>query len=177
MRRSALALVLACALTGCTASSENAGADPTVTMAPGGESVMTQDVTIGGATVTGPLGAEPAVTIDTAAGAATELLIADAAEGTGQEVQDGDTVTAHYAGYGGATGQLFDASWQRGAPATFPLARVIAGWQQGLVGMKVGGRRVLVIPADLGYGQSPPPGSGIQPGETLVFVVDLVSIG
>ena len=88
-----------------------------------------------------------------------------------------DTVTAHYTGWGAATGAQFDASWDRGQPATFPLDGVILGWQQGLIGMKVGGRRVLVIPADLGYGQTPPPGSGIQPGETLIFVVDLVAIG
>lgn len=136
-----------------------------------------KDITLGGATVTGALGAEPAVAVDTAAAPATELLVADAAEGTGAQVAPNDTVTAHYAGYGAATGQLFDASWSRGTPATFPLAKVIQGWQEGLVGMKVGGRRVLVIPADMGYGQTPPPGSGIQPGETLIFVVDLVAIG
>ena len=139
--------------------------------------MTTQDVTLAGATVTGPLGTEPSVVVDTSAGPAPELLIADSAVGTGAQVAAGDTVTAHYAGYGAATGALFDASWKRGAPATFPLGQVIAGWQQGLVGMKVGGRRVLVIPAELGYGQNPPPGSGIQAGETLIFVVDLVGIG
>jgi len=84
-------------------------------------------------------------------------------------------LTADYVGYGAATGQMFDASWVRGEPATFPLAGVILGWQEGLVGMQVGGRRLLVIPAELGYGDNPPPGSGIEPGETLIFVVDLVS--
>jgi peptidylprolyl isomerase len=70
---------------------------------------------------------------------------------------------------------MFDASWVRGEPATFPLPNVILGWQEGLVGMQVGGRRLLVIPAELGYGNNPPSGSGIEPGETLIFVVDLVS--
>jgi peptidylprolyl isomerase len=70
---------------------------------------------------------------------------------------------------------MFDASWLRGEPATFPLARVILGWQEGLIGMQVGGRRLLVIPADKAYGDNPPQGSGIAAGETLIFVVDLVS--
>ena len=64
----------------------------------------------------------------------------------------------------------------RGQPTQFPLDGVIPGWGEGLVGMKVGGRRTLVIPGNLAYGNSPPPSSGIQPNETLVFVVDLVSI-
>jgi peptidylprolyl isomerase len=72
------------------------------------------------------------------------------------------------------TGQKFDSSWDRGQPIEFGLDQVIAGWTQGVPGMKIGGRRVLVIPADLAYGQNPPPGSGIEPGEPLVFVIDLV---
>jgi peptidylprolyl isomerase len=70
---------------------------------------------------------------------------------------------------------MFDGSWARGEPATFPLPNVILGWQEGLVGMQAGGRRLLVIPAELGYGNNPPPNSGIEAGETLIFVVDLVS--
>ena len=75
------------------------------------------------------------------------------------------------------SGKEFDSSWSRGAqPATFPLNQVIPGWTQGLTGMKIGGRRLLVIPASLAYGdQSPTP--AIQNGETLVFVVDVMSIG
>jgi peptidylprolyl isomerase len=105
----------------------------------------------------------------------TELEVTDVVVGTGDPLPAGATLTADYVGYGGATGQMFDASWLRGEPATFPLANVILGWQEGLVGMQVGGRRLLVIPAELGYGNNPPPGSGIEPGETLIFVVDLVS--
>jgi peptidylprolyl isomerase len=134
-------------------------------------------VVLGAATVTGELGQEPNVQVDTTADPAVELGVVDIVPGTGATVQTGDVVTAHYVGYGATSGLMFDASWLRGEPATFPLDRVIAGWQLGLVGMQEGGRRLLVIPADMGYGQTPPEGSGIAPGETLIFVVDLVSIG
>jgi peptidylprolyl isomerase len=107
----------------------------------------------------------------------TELVVTDDVVGTGAEVQAGDTITAHYVGVQASDGVEFDSSWSRGEPATFPLDRVIQGWSEGLVGMKEGGRRTLVIPAEQAYGQSPPPGSGIQPGATLVFTVDLVSVG
>ncbi len=107
----------------------------------------------------------------------TELVVTDDVVGTGAEVQAGDTITAHYVGVQASDGVEFDSSWSRGEPATFPLDRVIQGWSEGLVGMKEGGRRTLVIPAEQAYGQSPPPGSGIQTGATLVFTVDLVSVG
>lgn len=106
----------------------------------------------------------------------TELKITDDVVGTGAEVKPGDTVTAHYVGVSASNGQEFDSSWSRGAPTQFPLNGVIEGWQKGLVGMKEGGRRTLVIPASMAYGQTPPPGSGIAPGATLVFTVDLVSV-
>jgi hypothetical protein len=105
----------------------------------------------------------------------TELVVSDEIVGTGAEVQAGDTVTAHYVGVSASTGEEFDSSWGRGGPATFPLNRVIQGWSEGLVGMKVGGRRTLVIPPEQAYGNSPPPGAGIAPGETLVFTVDMVA--
>jgi peptidylprolyl isomerase len=106
----------------------------------------------------------------------TELRITDEVVGTGDEVTEGATVTAHYVGVSASTGAQFDASWDRGAPISFPLDGVIQGWSQGLVGMKVGGRRNLVIPAAMAYGNTPPPGAGIAPGETLVFTVDLVDV-
>ena len=99
------------------------------------------------------------------------LVITDDVEGTGAEVQPGDTVTAHYVGVAATSGEEFDSSWDRGAPATFPLDQVIQGWSEGLVGMKEGGRRTLVIPAELAYGDSGP-----APGDALVFTVDLVSV-
>ena len=106
----------------------------------------------------------------------TELKVTDDVVGTGAEVKPGDTVTAHYVGVSASDGAEFDSSWSRGAPTQFPLDGVIQGWSEGLVGMKEGGRRTLVIPADMAYGQNPPPGSGIAPGATLVFTVDLVSV-
>lgn len=105
-----------------------------------------------------------------------ELEVIDQVPGSGDVVQAGDTITAHYTGVVATSGAEFDSSWSRGAPATFPLNGVIQGWGEGLVGMSEGGRRTLVIPAELAYGDTPPPGSGIAPGDTLVFTVDMVSI-
>lgn len=99
-----------------------------------------------------------------------EMLVVDEIEGTGAEVVPGATVTVQYAGVDASTGTEFDSSWSRGTPATFPLDQVITGWSDGMVGMKEGGRRTLVIPPDLGYGNGGP-----APGEYLVFTVDLVS--
>ena len=105
----------------------------------------------------------------------TELVIEDITVGDGTEATAGSTVSAHYVGVAHSTGEEFDASWNRGAPFRFPLGagRVIGGWDKGVAGMKVGGRRKLVIPPHLGYGDR---GAGgvIKPGETLVFVVDLL---
>lgn len=108
--------------------------------------------------------------------AVTELVVTDEVEGSGDEVTPGATVTAHYVGVSASTGAQFDASWDRGAPISFPLDGVIRGWSEGLVGMRVGGRRTLVIPGDMAYGANPPPGAGIAPNETLVFTVDLVDV-
>ncbi|WP_326577496.1 FKBP-type peptidyl-prolyl cis-trans isomerase [Actinacidiphila glaucinigra] len=106
-----------------------------------------------------------------------ELVIRDIWEGEGAEAKAGQNVTVHYVGVAFGTGEEFDASWNRNSPFTFPLGggRVIKGWDQGVQGMKVGGRRELTIPAHLAYGnQSPSP--LIKAGETLIFVVDLLSV-
>jgi peptidylprolyl isomerase len=168
-RSSVLAISAVLVLTGCSASSEeaaNSGSQSSDTAGLTGTPVSVE--------VTGEAGSEPVVAI-TPGDPVTELEVTDVIVGEGDEVQAGATVTAHYVGYGAATSQMFDSSWVRGEPATFPLPNVILGWQEGLVGMQVGGRRLLVIPAELGYGNNPPPGSGIEAGETLIFVVDLVS--
>jgi len=104
-----------------------------------------------------------------------DLVIEDEIVGDGAEATPGKTVSAHYVGVAFSSGEEFDASWGRGAPLDFPLGagRVIAGWDQGIAGMKVGGRRRLVIPPDLAYGRRGA-GSAIGPDETLIFVVDLV---
>ncbi len=100
----------------------------------------------------------------------------DKVEGTGAEVKAGDTVTAHYTGAVAATGKIFESSKDSGQPATFPLANVIKGWQEGVPGMKVGGTRRLLIPAAMAYGEqgSPP---NIGPNADLVFDIELVKIG
>ncbi|WP_334172137.1 FKBP-type peptidyl-prolyl cis-trans isomerase [Sinomonas sp.] len=107
----------------------------------------------------------------------TELKIVDLVEGDGLEVAAGDTVSAHYVGVAWSTGEEFDASWNRGAPLDFRVGvgQVIQGWDQGLLGMKLGGRRRLEIPSELAYG-SRGAGGAIGPNEALVFVVDLVGI-
>jgi peptidylprolyl isomerase len=106
----------------------------------------------------------------------TELEISDIWEGDGAVAKAGDTVQVHYVGVAYSTGEEFDASWSRGEPLEFRLGvgQVIAGWDQGVQGMRVGGRRQLVIPPDLAYGDRGA-GRSIAPGETLIFVCDLVS--
>lgn len=106
-----------------------------------------------------------------------DLVIRDLWEGEGPEAKAGDNVSVHYVGVAFSTGEEFDSSWNRGTPLQFQLGagRVIAGWDRGVAGMKVGGRRELTIPAHLAYGDRGA-GSAIAPGESLIFVCDLVSI-
>jgi peptidylprolyl isomerase len=106
-----------------------------------------------------------------------KLVIKDIKKGTGVEAVEGSTVSVQYVGVLYDGGKQFDASWDRGEPFSFPLGagQVIPGWDQGVKGMKVGGRRELIIPPDLGYG---PQGAGadIPPNATLIFVVDLLDV-
>jgi peptidylprolyl isomerase len=106
-----------------------------------------------------------------------DLVIVDQIVGDGAEAVAGSTVVTHYVGVAHSTGEEFDASWNRGEPLAFRVGvgQVIQGWDQGLLGMKVGGRRSLTIPPHLGYGDRGA-GSAIKPGETLIFVVDLVDV-
>jgi peptidylprolyl isomerase len=105
----------------------------------------------------------------------SELVVEDLTEGDGPEAVAGQRVEVHYVGVAWSTGEQFDASWDRGQPFGFALGagQVISGWDQGVQGMRVGGRRRLTIPPHLAYGDQ---GAGgvIAPGETLVFVVDLL---
>lgn len=109
--------------------------------------------------------------------APAELVITDITVGDGPEAQAGDTVSVHYVGVAFSSGEEFDSSWNRGEPLEFPLGlgMVIQGWDQGVQGMKVGGRRQLVIPSHLAYGNRGV-GGVIRPGETLIFVCDLVGV-
>lgn len=99
------------------------------------------------------------------------LEVIDEVVGTGAEVPAGAKVTVQYSGVDAPTGTLFDSSWSRGESISFGLDEVIPGWTQGMVGMKEGGRRTLVIPADLAYGNSGP-----APGQSLIFTIDLESV-
>ena len=156
MKRS-LAAVLAFSLvllTGCGDKEVSATADnlPTVT------------TNIGEApTIGAPTGTPP-----------TTLESKDIVVGTGAEVSSTSTITFHYTLMTWSNGALVESSWSSGLPATYPLSDLIVGCQQGIPGMKVGGRRLLVVPPDLGYGAR---GSGaVGPNETLVFVMDIVSV-
>jgi peptidylprolyl isomerase len=106
-----------------------------------------------------------------------ELQIEDLTVGAGDEAKPGQHVTVHYVGVAHSSGKEFDASYNRGEPFAFPLGggQVIQGWDQGVAGMRVGGRRKLTIPPSLGYGAR---GAGgvIKPNETLIFVVDLLGV-
>ena len=106
----------------------------------------------------------------------TELQIIDRVDGTGAVATAADTVTCHYTGALAKTGHVFQSSHDFGKPISFPLNGVIAGWTEGVPGMKVGGTRRLLIPAAKAYGHTPPYGSGIPADADLVFDIELVAI-
>ena len=123
-------------------------------------------------TVSANAGEVPKVTAPTGA-APTELTTQDIIVGTGAEVLPTSTLTVHYYLMTWSDGKVIESSWV-GQPATFPLAQVVEGWQKGLPGAKVGGRRLLVLPPAMGYGAA---GAGpIGPNETLIFVVDIIGV-
>jgi peptidylprolyl isomerase len=172
-----LALVLGAGVAACGEDDDDGGETaatptptPTETAKAGGIEALVQgtsDKTGAKPEVPAPKGDPPA-----------ELVIRDIVKGKGPKAKAGDTLTMQYVGIAWSNGQQFDASWDAGQPFPFQLGAgmVIQGWDRGMVGMQKGGRRLLVIPPELGYG---PAGAGdvIGPNETLVFVVDLVSIG
>ena len=122
--------------------------------------------------VTANAGEAPTITAPTGA-APTELTTKDIIVGTGAEVLPTSTLTVHYTLMAWSSGKIIESSWS-GQPATFPLAQVVEGWQKGLPGAKVGGRRLLVLPPSMGYGAA---GAGpIGPNETLIFVVDIIGV-
>ena len=171
----ALALTGALVLTGCaTSPSQTSPPSDIPTTTPSTSTSAASGAS--GILVSTTLGEKPVITIPESVGNVDNLMVEDVVEGTGAAVQATDNVTVNYVGIGAISRQQFDASWDAGTTASFPLNGVILGWQQGLVGMKVGGRRLLVIPGALAYGPNAPAGSGIGSNETLIFVVDLVSI-
>jgi peptidylprolyl isomerase len=139
----------------------------------GGKDKVAETSASGLPAVTGNAGEAPTIAAPSGT-PPTTLETKDIIVGTGTEIIATSTLTVHYTLMSWSNGAIVESSWNSGQPATFPLSGVIAGWQQGLPGAKVGGRRLLVIPAELGYG---PNGSGpIGPNETLIFVVDIIAV-
>lgn len=158
----AFCVALALAIAGCGDSDDSSTSETTTSAkADGGEVDLSK---------------KPKVTVPSGA-APKELEKKDLVEGTGAEAKAGDEVTVQYVGVGYDSGKEFDASWDRGEPFTFTLgaSQVISGWDQGVAGMKVDGRRELTIPANLAYGPSGSP-PVIGPNETLIFVIDLLAV-
>jgi peptidylprolyl isomerase len=153
MKKVALILSLVIGLTGCSEIGDDMSSNTLVSVtANAGEAP----------TITAPSGDAP-----------TELVSEDVIAGSGTEVVATSTLTVHYTLMKWSDGSILESSWTGGAPATFPLSGVIQGWQQGLLGAKVGGRRLLVIPPALGYG--PMAGHPLEK-DTLIFAVDIIAV-
>jgi peptidylprolyl isomerase len=177
------ALALAALAAGCGSSSSGSSSigvgqenpNAAAEIAKNATSSASSAATTGTTPTSGPLSSEPTVTPPQGA-APSKLVTKDLIVGTGPEAKAGQPVTVNYVGVLYKGGKTFDASWKRHEPFTFTLGegKVIPGWDQGVAGMKVGGRRELIIPGPLAYGaQGSPP--TIPPNATLVFVVDLLS--
>jgi len=164
----ALAAVLASGTAACSSSGGNsaAAAGPVATVGDGNC----------GLTVSTTLGTKPSVTIPSCAVKPDTLKEYDVVPGTGAQVSQGQSVTVNYVGVAWSTKKEFDSSWSRNQPFTIAglgSANVILGWNVGLIGAHVGGRRVLELPPDMGYGTDGT--TGVGPNETLVFIVDVIS--
>ncbi|HEX4727467.1 MAG TPA: FKBP-type peptidyl-prolyl cis-trans isomerase [Jatrophihabitans sp.] len=189
MTRRIRELVTAVAVTGCLigtagcASKSHSGGSPsgsTTSSASASESgtVNFNDVTVANAT---SMSDKPKVTV-TSSSQPSSLQVKDLVTGTGQAPTAGSSVTVQYVGVLYANGKQFDASWDHGGATSFPLNGVVPGFSQGIAGgqgvspMKVGGRRLMILPAALGYGASGTPDGSIPPNAPIVFVVDLVGV-
>ena len=192
MRKTLLALAMALALTGCGDSDDGGGdldsqfdSGSSADASPGVQGPVagspgtgcTNDATAGKVTTTTDLSKKPVVEVPDGP-LPCELDVQEIVEGTGPAAKAGDQLTMKYVGVTWSTGKQFDASWDSGQDFDFTLGagNVIQGWDQGLVGMKQGGRRQLVIPPQLAYGEQAR-GEDIPANSTLIFVVDLVKIG
>lgn len=178
LRMKALMLTIAACLVlliaGCGGSSDSSSSESTAS----GESTSTEasGESAAAAEKAAAEKTKPKVTVPKGA-PPTELEIKDLEEGSGPEAKGGDEVTVQYVGVDYKNGKEFDSSWSRNEPFSFNLGggEVIAGWDEGIGGMKVGGRRELIIPPNLAYGEAGAP-PAIGPNETLVFVVDLLAV-
>jgi peptidylprolyl isomerase len=166
---------LGLAACGSSSSSVTTTTNTPATSAPASTTPVTIG-TISDPSPAGTLGTEPTITVPPGS-PPTQLETKDLIVGTGPAAKTGDQLTMQYVGKAYSSGQVFDSSWSRGQPFQFQLGgNVIPGWNAGIAGMQVGGRRELIIPPALAYG-SESPGSGIAANDTLVFVVDLQKIG
>lgn len=170
------------ALTGCASKSHSGGSPSGSTTNSAGNSdastVNFNDVTVAGAT---SMSDKPKVTVSSS-GQPSALQVKDLVTGTGDPATAGSSVTVQYVGVLYANGKQFDASWDHGGATSFPLTGVVPGFAQGIAGgqgiepMKVGGRRLMILPAALGYGAKGTPDGSIPPNAPIVFVVDLVGV-
>jgi peptidylprolyl isomerase len=176
---SAAALIAGCGSSGgsstITVGNENTGDEALASKSAPTSSTSTSTTAAAKTPTSGPLSKEPHVTPPSGP-PPTKLVTKEIITGTGAEAKTGSAVAVNYVGALYKTGKVFDASWKRNEPFPFTLGKsqVIPGWEQGVVGMKVGGRRELIIPPALGYGAKGSPPS-IPPNETLIFIVDLLS--
>jgi len=156
------------------ASTTSPGASTTPSTA---STAATPPATIADPSAAGTFGTEPTITVPPGA-PPTQLESKDLIVGTGATAKAGDTVSVQYVGVAYSNGKVFDSSWSRNQPFQFALGQgqVIPGWDQGVAGMQVGGRRELIIPPALAYGASAPAGSGIASNDTLIFIVDLLKV-
>ncbi len=175
------AVVAGCGGSGSTApgvalAPSSGATQGSITTAPATSSTTTTSSATVPTPTSGPLSKEPSVPVSKGA-LPTKLVTKDLITGTGATAKTGSTVTVNYVGALYKNGKVFDASWRRNQTFTTPLTTgaVIPGWVQGIQGMKVGGRRVLIIPPSLGYKSAAQP--GIPANSTLVFVVDLLKVG
>jgi peptidylprolyl isomerase len=191
VKKALLAVLLTAALSGCGGSSagtpglqSDAGATPTTAASQGpigpvagSSGACSADTKVGKVTTTTDLSKKPVIEVPDGP-LPCKLDVSDIVVGTGPAAKAGDQLTMKYVGVTWSTGKQFDASWDRGQDFPFTLGQgmVIQGWDQGMVGMKRGGRRQLVIPPSLGYGDQAQ-GADIPANSTLIFVVDLVKIG
>ena len=171
-------VALAASSLGLAACSSSSSTSTTTTPASASTAPPTPVVigTIAAPSPAGTIGTQPTIIVPTGA-PPTQLESKDLIVGTGPAVKVGDKASVQYVGVAYSSKQIFDSSWSRNQPYPFTLGNgtVIPGWDKGVVGMQVGGRRELIIPANLAYGAQSP-GSGIAANDTLVFIVDLVKI-